>query len=292
MPNNLFKADGFAVAKLQRQVSQQYLLVRSASMQKAKTYTHTRFAAEVIREATVELVRLYGNEKITANYVNLSVEHDESEWKYDSLEEFLADYRIYHNDATLHLIVGIGALIVWTKRAQARVNVQADSRARVESVFAVFEAARERSRIPDPPRIASSPVIFVGHGRSQLWRDLKDHLQEKHGCKIEAYETGARAGHSIRDILEEMVEKSSFAILVMTAEDEQADGAQRARQNVIHEAGLFQGRLGFARAIMLLEEGVEEFSNVQGVQYIRFARGNIKETYGEVLATLRREFEK
>jgi predicted nucleotide-binding protein len=119
---------------------------------------------------------------------------------------------------------------------------------------------------------------------------LKDHLQDKHGYTIEAYETGARSGHCIRDILEEMAAKSSFAILGMTAEDEQADGVHRARQNVVHEAGLFQGRLGFARAIMLLEDGVEEFSNVQGVQYIRFARGNIKESYGEVLATLRREF--
>ncbi len=87
-----------------------------------------------------------------------------------------------------------------------------------------------------------------------------------------------------------MVAKSSFAVLIMTGEDEQADGERRARQNVIHEAGLFQGRLGFARAILLLEEGVEEFSNVQGVQYIRFSKGNIKETFGEVLATLRREF--
>ena len=69
-----------------------------------------------------------------------------------------------------------------------------------------------------------------------------------------------------------------------------ADGTMRARQNVIHETGLFQGRLGFSRAIVMLEEGAEEFSNVQGVQQIRFAKGNIKETFGEVLATLRREF--
>jgi hypothetical protein len=40
----------------------------------------------------------------------------------------------------------------------------------------------------------------------------------------------------------------------------------------------------------MLEEGTEEFSNVQGVQQIRFSKGKIKETFGEVLATLRREF--
>ena len=56
----------------------------------------------------------------------------------------------------------------------------------------------------------------------------------------------------------------------MTAEDEQPDGTLRARENVIHEAGLFQGRLGFEKAIILLEEGCEEFSNIEGLGQIRF----------------------
>jgi Predicted nucleotide-binding protein containing TIR-like domain len=48
----------------------------------------------------------------------------------------------------------------------------------------------------------------------------------------------------------------------MTAEDEKPYGKLRARLNVIHEAGLFQGRLGFNKAIVLLEDGCEEFSNI------------------------------
>jgi predicted nucleotide-binding protein len=56
--------------------------------------------------------------------------------------------------------------------------------------------------------------------------------------------TGARAGHTIRDVLEDMLERPSFAVLVMTAEDQTADGESRARQNVVHEVGLFQGKLG------------------------------------------------
>lgn len=104
------------------------------------------------------------------------------------------------------------------------------------------------------------------------------------------YETGARAGHSIRDILENMINKSFFALIVMTAEDDQEDGRMRARQNIVREAGLLQDKLGFTRAIMIFEDGVEEFSNIHGVQQIRFSQGNIKETYGEVLATIRRKF--
>ena len=137
----------------------------------------------------------------------------------------------------------------------------------------------------------NSPSIFIGHGRSGQWRDLKDHLQDKHEYNVIAYETGARAGHSIRDILESMLEESSFAILVFTGEDKTEDGLMHARQNVIHEAGLFQGRLGFNRAIILLEEGTEDMSNVHGIQQIRYSKNNIKETFGDVLATLKREFE-
>ena len=75
----------------------------------------------------------------------------------------------------------------------------------------------------------------------------------------------------------------------MTAEDEQADGNHHARMNVIHEAGLFQGRLGFARAIILLEEGCQEFSNIQGLGQIRFPKGNIKAAFEEVRQVLERE---
>jgi hypothetical protein len=63
-----------------------------------------------------------------------------------------------------------------------------------------------------------------------------------------------------------------------------------ARENVIHELGLFQGRLGFKRAIVCMEDGVEEFSNIRRMDQIRFPKGRIRETYGEILATIKREF--
>ncbi|MCF8391436.1 MAG: nucleotide-binding protein [Bacteroidales bacterium] len=136
-----------------------------------------------------------------------------------------------------------------------------------------------------------NPIIFIGHGRKKDWNELADHLHYKHNIRIEAYETGARAGHTIRDILQSMLDSSSFALIVLTGEDIMANDEIRARQNVIHEAGLFQGRLGFNRALMLVEEGIENFSNVDGIQQLRYSKGNIKETFGEVLATIKREFE-
>lgn len=58
-----------------------------------------------------------------------------------------------------------------------------------------------------------------------------------------------------------MMDAAVIAFLVLTGGDEQPGGRLQARMNVAHEAGLFQGRLGFTRAIVLLEEGCEEFSN-------------------------------
>lgn len=62
----------------------------------------------------------------------------------------------------------------------------------------------------------------------------------------------------------------------MTVEDKPADGGMQARMNVIHEVGLFQGRLDFEKAIVLLEEGCEEFSNIADLGQIRFPPGQIR----------------
>ena len=86
-----------------------------------------------------------------------------------------------------------------------------------------------------------------------------------------------------------MLDNAAIAFLIMTAEDEQLDGKMHARMNVIHEAGLFQGRLGFEKAIILLEEGCEEFTNVQGLGQIRFPSGNIGAVFEEIRRVLERE---
>lgn len=261
---------------------------------KSKTFSATRFDADVLREGLQELLARARKAKAEVNSYVMTIEHDDnSSWSYDTVEEFWADYRRYKRHAYFARFGNGFDLTVTQHAREAKVEVKSSARVDIEAVFEVFEKNAARCKLPDPPPevvVENPPVVFIGHGRSQTWRDLKDHLHEKHHYPVEAYETGARAGHTIRDVLEDMVEKSSFAVLVMTGEDEQANGQLRARQNVIHEAGLFQGRLGFSKAIMLLENGVEEFSNVQGVQYIRFSKGGIKETFGEVLATLRREF--
>ncbi|MYB64122.1 hypothetical protein F4X73_05485 [Candidatus Poribacteria bacterium] len=131
--------------------------------------------------------------------------------------------------------------------------------------------------------------IFIGHGRSQDWLELKNFLNERLELQCDEFDRVATAGLTIPERLKQMLEQVCMAFLIMTAEDEQPDGTQRARENVVHEVGLFQGRLGFEKAIILLEEGCEEFSNIHGLVQIRFPKGNIKAAFEEIRQVLERE---
>ena len=131
--------------------------------------------------------------------------------------------------------------------------------------------------------------IFIGHGGSPIWRELKDFIENTLELSTDEFNRISPAGKATSDRLKEMLEESRMAFLIMTGEDEQADGSVQARQNVIHEVGLFQGKLGFEKAIILLEEGCEGFSNIHGITHIPFSKGNIKETFGEIIGVLKRE---
>jgi len=131
--------------------------------------------------------------------------------------------------------------------------------------------------------------VFIGHGRSQVWRDLKDFLQDRVKLPWDEFNRVPVAGVTNIARLAEMLDAAAIAFVVMTAEDEMADRVLQARMNVIHEAGLFQGRLGFSKAILMLEEGCEQFSNIEGLGQIRFPTGNISAAFEEVRRVLERE---
>lgn len=135
----------------------------------------------------------------------------------------------------------------------------------------------------------NSNNIFIGHGRSEQWRALKDFLKERLGFPVDEFNRVSPAGINTQERLSEMLDGCRFAFLVFTAEDTHADESMHARENVIHEAGLFQGRLGWRRAIVLLEEGCKEFSNIVGLGQIRFNKGNIASCFEEIRRVLERE---
>ena len=131
--------------------------------------------------------------------------------------------------------------------------------------------------------------VCIGHGRSLIWKNLKDFIDGRLHLPWDEFNSVSIAGITNKERLSEMLDEAAIAFIVMTAEDEQPDGKVQPRMNVIHEAGLFQGRLGFERGIILLEEGCKEFSNIQGLGQIRFPKDNIKAAFEEIRLVLERE---
>ena len=130
---------------------------------------------------------------------------------------------------------------------------------------------------------------FIGHGGSPEWLKLKDFLENTLKLPYEEFNRIPQAGKITSIRLKEMLESCCMAFLIMTGEDEHTDGTLHARENVIHEIGLFQAQLGYERAIILREEGCEIFSNIQGITYISFPKGNIRAAFEDIRDVLERE---
>jgi hypothetical protein len=264
-------------------------------MERAKDYPRVEFTPTALQKI-VDTFKDIVKDPAKASFGNLKIERKMESWRYDTFEEFLSQFKddtsyarltLSHPDLYLEITI-------WPAGFNStQVSITSTNRESILRLGNFIDACAEDCFIPAPPepkKDLPKPKIFIGHGASPQWRDLKDHLHEQHGYDVVAYETGSRAGHTIRDVIAEMLDCSSFAILVMTGEDIMENGTVRTRQNVIHETGLFQGRLGFSKAVVLKEEDTEEFSNIHGVNQIRYTKGNIKETFGDVLAVLKREF--
>ncbi len=278
-------------AKLGDRLSGGWSFCYKSRMRKSKRYEGVAFDTIALRAAEKEFEAVLSKAKTKVKLRKMSVNKGDHTWTLDKAEEFYAmadhgfpEFQLVSEDHEY--------MLAFTARSSevAMFDTVAPTRDEIESVFAVLESHIKRCQIPDWREIQQKPVkIFIGHGHDEQWKLLKDHLHEKQKFDIQHYDFGARAGHTIRDILTYMLEGSSLALLVMTGEDKLA-GKTHARQNVIHEAGLFQGKLGFERAIVLLEDGTEEFSNLHGLQQVRFTKGNIAAIFGEVVAVIRREF--
>jgi predicted nucleotide-binding protein len=178
----------------------------------------------------------------------------------------------------LHVVAQVG---VWRQSFRACANLAKHARRAASHFESLQKTAKRSSRV--------GTHVFVGHGRSPMWRDFRDFIRDRVKLPCDEFNRVPVAGVTTIARLMQMLDDAAIAFLIMTAEDEQAGGKVHARMNVIHEAGLFQGRLGFERAIIMLEEGCEEFSNVHGLGQIRFPKGKISDAFEEVRRVLERE---
>ena len=118
--------------------------------------------------------------------------------------------------------------------------------------------------------------VFIGRGGTgHTWRAVKDHLVGK-GWEVEEFEQGAMAGGQIQSRLEKMMEGTRWGVIVATRDTEQEE---RTRENVIHEIGYAQGRLGWGKVIILKQHECKLPSNLDGTLRIDFNGDEIESTF-------------
>lgn len=127
--------------------------------------------------------------------------------------------------------------------------------------------------------------VFVSHGRSTDWREVQAFIEKDVGLATLELAQEPNRGRTVMQKLEEESDRCSFAVVVMTGDDLVAEGPPRARENVMHEIGFFQGRYGLSRVCLLHEEGVSIPSNIHGLVYVPYPKGLVSAAF----ATLMRE---
>ena len=127
--------------------------------------------------------------------------------------------------------------------------------------------------------------VFISHGGSPDWREVQSYVEKDAGLQTLELAQQPNRGRSVLQKLLEEAEQCSFAVIVMTGDDEVATDLPRARENVIHEIGFFQAKYGLSRVSLLYEEGTSIPSNIHGLVYIPFPKGLVSAAF----ATLHRE---
>ncbi|MFI7006831.1 PfkB family carbohydrate kinase [Streptomyces sp. NPDC050145] len=112
-------------------------------------------------------------------------------------------------------------------------------------------------RTMDASRHNGPMGVFVAHGRSPQWLAVKSFVEERFGVPVYSFESDSWGSRPVTEALTEYMDRCSFAVCVLTAEDATGDGQLVARQNVVHEIGLFQGYRGVDRVLVLVEEGCD-----------------------------------
>ncbi|GIG92940.1 hypothetical protein Pen02_78760 [Plantactinospora endophytica] len=121
--------------------------------------------------------------------------------------------------------------------------------------------------------------VFIAHGARPEWLAVQRFIEERFELPVYSFESGSWGGRQVTEALADYLDRCGFAICVLTAEDFTGDGRRLARQNVVHEVGLFQGRHGFDRVMVLAEEGCDFVPQAAGPYTISFPRNGISRTF-------------
>lgn len=135
---------------------------------------------------------------------------------------------------------------------------------------------------------ASKGVFLVHH--NSPYRDIVRRFIE-HDCGLPVYETSSAdiSASGFTMLLDGLLPRCGFAVCLLGKNEAMADGRARADQNVVYQAGFFQGKYGFGRVAMLTEDGCDGFSNIAGIIRLDFTAPQVDATFIGLRSMLQRE---
>ena len=127
--------------------------------------------------------------------------------------------------------------------------------------------------------------VFITHGRAKDWLEVQAYIVNDLELATLELAQEASLGNTIIEKLEANAETCDAAVIVMSGDDTDAAGQPRARENVLHEIGFFQSKYGRRNVVLLHEEGVSIPTNLGGIVYTPYPKGNV----GAAFAVMARE---
>ncbi len=153
----------------------------------------------------------------------------------------------------------------------------------------IFEV-RSHSKLKVPESTSRPERIFISHGTSNEWRKVQAYVERDLDIPTLELAQEPNMGRTVLQKLTEESDKCRYAIVVLTGDDAIDSKAPRARENVMHEIGYFQGKFGLENVCLLYEEGTNIPSNIHGLAYIPFPKGLAEATFGAIQKELRSVF--
>jgi sugar/nucleoside kinase (ribokinase family) len=131
--------------------------------------------------------------------------------------------------------------------------------------------------------------VFLVHESKRDWQAVRRFIVDQ--CKLEVFELSL-AGvdeNALAEIMAEQLPRCSFGVCVLSTDVSPGGAAGNADQDLVHQAGILQGRYGFKRVAILAEQSCMTFSNIAGLIHLDFPSGKIENTFFELERMFQRE---
>jgi hypothetical protein len=158
-----------------------------------------------------------------------------------------------------------------------------------EDLEYIFDV-RSHSELREHEEISKPERVFISHGSSNDWREVQDYIEKDLQIMTLELAQEPNRGRTILQKLDEESNRCSYAVIVMTGDDNVGREKPRARENVMHEIGYFQGKYGLRGICLLYEEGTSIPSNIHGLVYIPFPQGLVRAAFGALARELKAVF--